>query len=113
MDYAIARLCGDAGLESHMLKASALRSGGEQPLRLYRRTKGKPHCKWLKAVASAPVMSRTLKHSATDWLMLMIRRISVILRVSRIVSFVTGRVATGWPHLHSIVHPHIIILPGR
>eukprot|EP00965_Chrysotila_dentata_P087594 2891570-Pleurochrysis_carterae.AAC.1 len=43
----------------------------------------------------------------------MIRRISVMLRVWRIVPFVTGRVATGWPHLHSIVHPHIIILPER
>eukprot|EP00965_Chrysotila_dentata_P014116 468194-Pleurochrysis_carterae.AAC.1 len=30
-----------------------------------------------------------------------------------LVPFVTGRMATGWPHLYSIVHPYINILPER
>eukprot|EP00965_Chrysotila_dentata_P112046 3704927-Pleurochrysis_carterae.AAC.2 len=40
-------------------------------------------------------------------------RISVTLQVWRTVPFVTGRVATGWPHLHIIVHPYTNILPER
>eukprot|EP00965_Chrysotila_dentata_P262964 6214722-Pleurochrysis_carterae.AAC.1 len=29
------------------------------------------------------------------------------------LSFVTGRVATEWPHFYNIVHPYIDILPDR